>query len=109
MPLWLLSVLCAAVIIGINLFEVKNYGEMEFWFASIKIFTLIAFILLGAFLISGILPGASTASVSNYTAHGGFLPNGIGGMLGDFLVVMFSYGGAELIGVAATETKDSGR
>lgn len=108
-PLWLLSVLCAAVIIGINLFEVKNYGEMEFWFASIKIFTLIAFILLGALLISGILPGASTASVSNYTAHGGFFPNGIGGMLGAFLVVMFSYGGAELIGVAATETKDSAK
>ncbi|MBB6446662.1 amino acid permease [Bacillus benzoevorans] len=106
-PLWLLSVLCAAVIIGINLFEVKNYGEMEFWFASIKIFTLIAFIILGALILSGVFPASSTVSVSNYTAHGGFFPNGIGGMLGAFLVVMFSYGGAELIGVAATETKDS--
>lgn len=105
-PLWLLSVLCAAVIIGINLFEVKNYGEMEFWFAGIKIFTLIAFIILGALILSGIFP-ASNASLSNYTAFGGFFPNGISGMLGAFLVVMFSYGGAELIGVAATETKDS--
>src|SRR3954468_22853638 len=106
-PLWMLSMLCAAVIIAINLFEVKNYGEMEFWFASIKIITLVAFIILGAFILFGIFPTDSTASLSNYTAYGGFFPNGIGVMLGAFLVVMFSYGGAELIGVAVTETKDS--
>jgi amino acid transporter, AAT family len=107
-PLWVLSVLCAAVIIAINLFEVKNYGEMEFWFAGIKIVTLVAFIILGALILTGIFPTSSTtASVSNYTAHGGFFPNGIGGMLSAFLVVMFSYGGAELLGVAVTETKDS--
>lgn len=106
-PLWVLSILCAAVIIGINLFEVKNYGEMEFWFASIKIITLVAFIILGASILFGIFPTQSTASFSNYTDHGGFFPNGIGGMFSAFLVVMFSYGGAELIGVAATETKDS--
>ena len=106
-PLWVLSLLCAAVIIGINLFEVKNYGEMEFWFASIKIFTLVAFIILGALILFGIFPTDSSASLSNYTAYGGFFPNGIGGMLGAFLVVMFSSGGAEFIGVAVTETKDS--
>ncbi len=106
-PLWVLSILCAAVIIAINLFEVKNYGEMEFWFASIKILTLVAFIILGALILFGIFPTESSASFSNYTAHGGFFPNGLGGMFGAFLVVVFSYGGAELIGVAATETKDS--
>lgn len=106
-PLWYLSILCAAIIIGINLFEVKNYGELEFWFAGIKIFTLIAFILLGAFILTGSFPSTSSASISNYTAYGGFFPNGIGGILSAFLVVMFSYGGAELIGVAVTETKDS--
>lgn len=47
-PLWLLSIFCASVIIGINLFQVKYYGELEFWFAGIKIITLIAFIILGA-------------------------------------------------------------
>ncbi|WP_428911068.1 amino acid permease [Niallia sp. Krafla_26] len=106
-PLWILSMLCAAVIIGINLFEVKNYGEMEFWFASIKIFTLVAFIILGALILFGIFPTNSSASFSNYTAYGGFFPNGFSGMFSAFLVVMFSYGGAELIGVAVTETKDS--
>ena len=105
-PLWILSVLCGAIIIGINLFEVKNYGELEFWFAGIKIVTLIAFIILGALVLSGIFPG-TTPSFSNYTEHGGFFPMGISGILSAFLVVMFSYGGAELIGVAVTETKDS--
>lgn len=106
-PLWLLSVLCGAFIVGINLFQVKHYGELEFWFASIKIITLVAFIILGVLLLFGIIPSATNASVSNLTANGGFFPNGMGGMLGAFLVVMFSYGGAELIGIAVTETKDS--
>lgn len=106
-PLWILSVLCAALIVGINFFNVKNYGEFEFWFAGIKIFTLIAFIILGALILLGFFPSATTASLSNYIAYGGFFPNGISGMLSAFLVVMFSYGGAELIGVAVTETKDS--
>ena len=105
-PLWVLSVFCGAIIIGINLFEVKNYGELEFWFAGIKIVTLIAFIILGASVLSGIFPG-TTPSFSNYTEYGGFFPMGISGILSAFLVVMFSYGGAELIGVAMTETKDS--
>lgn len=106
-PLWLLSILCASVIIGINLFQVKYYGELEFWFAGIKIITLIAFIILGALIMLGLFP--SSASFSNYTEHGGFFPKGIDGMLSALLVVMFSYGGAELIGVAVTETKDSQR
>jgi len=106
-PLWLLSLICAIVIVGINLTQVKNYGELEFWFAGIKIFALIAFILLGALLLLGIIPSTIKDPFSNYTAHGGFFPNGLGGTFSAFLVVMFSYGGAELIGVAVTETKDS--
>ncbi|HHY72116.1 MAG TPA: amino acid permease [Bacillus bacterium] len=106
-PLWLLSILCGAFIVSINLFQVKHYGEMEFWFASIKIITLVAFIVLGALILFNIVPHGTNVSISNLTANGGFFPNGMSGMLGAFLVVMFSYGGAELIGVAVTETKDS--
>ncbi|MGJ7912878.1 amino acid permease [Neobacillus sp. LXY-1] len=108
-PLWLLSFICAIVIVGINLFQVKYYGELEFWFAGIKILALIAFILLGFSLLFGIIPSGLHHPISNYTNHGGFFPNGISGMFSAFLVVMFSYGGAELIGVAVTETKESER
>jgi amino acid transporter, AAT family len=106
-PLWLLSLICAFVIIGINLFQVKYYGEMEFWFAGIKILALVAFIVLGFLLLLGFIPSDVENPISNYTAHGGFFPHGVSGMLSAFLVVMFSYGGAELIGVAVTETKDA--
>ncbi|WP_144555183.1 amino acid permease [Bacillus sp. X1(2014)] len=108
-PLWLLSFLCAVVIVGINLTQVKYYGEFEFWFAGIKIIALVAFIILGFSLLFGIIPSSVQDPLSNYTAHGGFFPHGIGGTFSAFLVVMFSYGGAELIGVAVTETKDAGR
>jgi amino acid transporter, AAT family len=108
-PLWLLSFFCATVIVGINLFQVKYYGELEFWFAGVKILALTAFIILGILLLIGILPSNIHDPFSNYTAHGGFFPHGISGTLSAFLVVMFSYGGAELIGVAVTETKDSER
>jgi amino acid transporter, AAT family len=106
-PLWLLSFFCTVLIIGMNLFHVKYYGEIEFWFAGIKIAALTAFIILGFGILSGIIPSAIDDPLSNYTEHGGFFPHGIGGMLSALLVVMFSYGGAELIGVAVTETKDA--
>jgi amino acid transporter, AAT family len=106
-PLWLLSFFCTVLIVGINLFQVKYYGEIEFWFAGIKIVALTAFIILGFCILLGIIPSNIHDPVSNYTEHGGFFPHGIGGMLSAFLFVMFSYGGAELIGVAVTETKDA--
>ncbi|GHH97344.1 amino acid permease [Neobacillus kokaensis] len=106
-PLWLLSLICAVIIIGINLFQVKYYGELEFWFASVKIIALTAFIVLGFLLLLGVIPSDIHNPMSNYTAHGGFFPHGIGGTFSAFLVVMFSYGGAELIGVAVTETKNA--
>ena len=106
-PLWLLSLICTFVIIGINLFQVKYYGEMEFWFAGIKILALVAFIVLGFLLLLGFIPSNVENPISNYTGHGGLFPHGISGMMSAFLVVMFSYGGAELIGVAVTETKDA--
>lgn len=108
-PLWLLSFLCAILIIGINLFHVKYYGELEFWFAGVKIIALIAFIILGTLLLVGVISSPIHNPLHNYTGHGGFFPNGLGGTVSAFLIVMFSYGGAELIGVAVTETKDSER
>lgn len=106
-PLWLLTLICTIFIISINLIQVKYYGEFEFYFAGIKIITLTVFIILGMCILFGIIPSPIHEPLSNYTAHGGFFPNGAGGMLSAFLVVMFSYGGAELIGVAVTETKDA--
>ncbi|MGC5327351.1 amino acid permease [Brevibacillus sp. SYSU BS000544] len=105
-PLWLLALLVGAGLILLNITHVKNYGELEFWLAGIKVLCLVVFILLGGYLLFGPSTGA-TSPFANYTAHGGFLPNGWGGVLTSLLIVLFSYGGAEMIGVTVAETKDA--
>ncbi|WP_027409682.1 amino acid permease [Anoxybacteroides tepidamans] len=106
-PLWLLSLFCTILIIAVNLFQVKYYGEIEFWFAAIKIFALASFVILGFSILIGAIPSNIGAPFANYISHGGFFPHGAKGVLSALLVVMFSYGGAELIGVAVTETKNA--
>lgn len=106
-PLWLLSLLCAALIIGINMMSVSGYGETEFWFAGIKIAMIIIFIILGSSLIFGLIPMAEPAPfLHNFTDFGGFFPNGWTPIFSALLIVMFSYGGSELIGLTLTETED---
>lgn len=106
-PLWVLSMLVALAIIFLNLLNVKYYGEMEFWLAGMKVVTLLVFIALGGAMLFGAFSNEPAPYFTNYTAHGGFLPQGWGGVFASLLVVMFSYGGAELIGLTIAETKDA--
>ncbi|MCO7127220.1 amino acid permease [Sporolactobacillus shoreicorticis] len=104
-PLWVLAGLCGLFIIGINLFQVGLYGEFEFWFAGIKIGAIIVFIILGLLILFGIVPSPANP-MKNLFGYGGFFPHGFGGMVSALLVVIFSYGGSELIGLTVTEAKD---
>ncbi|WP_396954024.1 amino acid permease [Neobacillus niacini] len=108
-PLWELSLGCTVLVIGINMMNVKNYGEFEFWFAGIKITMIIVFIILGACIIFGIIPSNQSNYLQNFTEHGGFFPKGWLSIFSALLIVMFSYGGSELIGVTVTEVKDAER
>ncbi|MDR6725698.1 MULTISPECIES: amino acid permease [Paenibacillus] len=108
-PLWLMSLACAAFIISVNFLSVGVFGEFEFWLAGIKIAMIIAFIFLGTALIFGIIPSDNTPYLQNYTQSGGFFPNGWGSIFSALLVVMFSYGGSELIGLTLTETENADR
>ncbi|MDO7908806.1 amino acid permease [Paenibacillus sp. JX-17] len=108
-PLWILSLLCAAVLIGINFFSVGKLGEIEFWLAGIKIAMIIIFIILGGCLLFGVLPGSEAPGFSNYVEHGGLFPNGWQAVLSALLVVTFSFGGSELIGMTLTETANADR
>jgi AAT family amino acid transporter len=108
-PLWELSLGCAALVIGINMMNVKNYGEFEFWFAGIKITMIIVFIILGACILFGIIPSNDSNYLQNFTEHGGFFPKGWMSIFSALLIVMFSYGGSELIGLTVTELKDAER
>ncbi|WP_379971204.1 amino acid permease [Ectobacillus sp. sgz5001026] len=106
-PLWLLSVICAIGIISINTLNVKYYGEFEFWFAGLKIVMIILFIVLGAGILFGIIPSHEAHYFQNYTANQGFFPHGWSGVFAALIVVIFSYGGTELVGLSVTETKNA--
>lgn len=99
-PMWVSSLTVLVIITIINLFSIRIYGEFEFWFALIKVLAIILLIGLGAYLI---VSGSSDASISNLWAHGGFFPFGVKEFLLSLVIVMFSFGGTELIGITAGE------
>ncbi len=102
MPTWVAALAFFLIINGINMTSVKSYGEMEFWFAIIKVLAIIGMIGFGGYLL---ITGAAgpEASVTNLWAHGGFFPNGISGLVMAMAVIMFSFGGLELVGITAAE------
>ncbi|MCO7513579.1 amino acid permease [Pseudomonas guariconensis] len=109
--IWVLGIVC--FIGALNLCSVKVFGEMEFWLSLLKVTAIVAMILAGgAVLLFGIQLGNGAEAVtgfSNLWSHGGFFPNGVGGMIASFTVVMFAFGGVEMIGITAGEAKDPKR
>jgi aromatic amino acid transport protein AroP len=104
-PTWVSALGFFILINMINLMHVKVFGEMEFLFSIIKILAIIGMISFGAYLlVSG--HAGETASVSNLWALGGFFPNGISGLVMAMAIIMFSFGGIELVGITAAEAKD---
>ncbi|MFU9137309.1 aromatic amino acid transporter AroP [Erwinia tasmaniensis] len=104
-PTWISALVFFFIINAINLTNVKVYGEMEFWFSIIKVAAVISMIVFGAWLLFGGHAGPD-ASVSNLWDRGGFFPNGITGMVMAMAVIMFSFGGLELVGITAAEADD---
>ena len=104
-PTWATAAAFFVLINLINLTNVKAFGEAEFWFAIIKVAAIIGMIMLGLFLLfSG--QGGEQASISNLWSHGGFFPNGIHGLIMALAIIMFSFGGLELVGITAAEAAD---
>ncbi|OTG83028.1 amino acid permease [Acinetobacter sp. ANC 4648] len=104
-PTWVSALGFFILINIINLMHVKVFGEMEFLFSIIKILAIIGMIGFGAYLLASGHAG-ETASVSNLWALGGFFPNGISGLVMAMAIIMFSFGGIELVGITAAEAKD---
>ncbi|MBF8781666.1 amino acid permease [Pseudomonas fulva] len=101
-PNWVTAAVFFVLINAVNLANVKVFGEAEFWFAIIKVLAIIGMIALGSYLlVSG--RGGSEASVSNLWEHGGFFPNGFGGLVMALAIIMFSFGGLEMLGFTAAE------
>jgi AAT family amino acid transporter len=109
-PTWVSAAIFLVVITAVNLVNVKAFGEFEFWFAIIKVVAIIAMIGLGAAIIFiGLGTGGQATGISNLWAHGGYFPNGVWGMITALVVVMFSFGGVELVGITAGEADNPRR
>ena len=108
LPQWAAALAVLIVITALNLINVRAYGETEFWMALVKILAIVGMIVLGLFLIVT-SPAPFPANISNLWENGGFLPNGWYGMALSLSVVMFSFGGIELIGITAGEAEDPAR
>ncbi|HJW05282.1 MAG TPA: amino acid permease [Rhodanobacter sp.] len=103
-PQWIWAFASVAMIGGLNLLAVKVYGELEFWFALIKVLTVVLMIMGGCAMIwLGWGNGGTPVGLSNLWSHGGWFPNGLTGMVLALPVLVFSFGGIETIGMAAAE------
>ena len=106
-PQWIPALICVIILLGLNLLTVKLFGELEFWFALIKVITILALIIIGVILlVMGFKTDAGSVTVQNLWNHGGLFPNGVSGFLLSFQMVIFAYVGVELVGVSAAETSN---
>ena len=105
---WIASLLCVVVLLTLNLATVKMFGEMEFWFAMIKIVAIVGLIIAGLVMVLTHFqtPTGSVAAFSNLWNDGGFFPKGISGFFAGFQIAVFAFVGIELVGTTAAETKD---
>lgn len=106
-PGWIWALAALVIMATVNFLAVKLYGELEFWFALIKIVTICAMIVVGlGMIIFGFGNGGAATGISNLWKHGGFFPHGLKGVLMALQMVMFAYLGIEMIGVTAGEVKN---
>jgi D-serine/D-alanine/glycine transporter len=111
LALWIPALGLIGVLLLLNLPNVRNFGEIEFWFALIKIVAIVALILAGAYMLitNFTLPNGTQASVTHLWANGGFFPNGFFGFVAGFQIAVFAFVGIELVGTAAAETENPTR
>jgi len=101
-----LPLLGAIIIVGVsllNLLGANQLSKLESGLAAVKLLAIIGFIFLGVALISGFIPGIAPIGAGELTSEPLF-PAGIWGIAGSMLIVMFTYAGFEVIGLAAAET-----
>ncbi|MET1178935.1 amino acid permease [Peribacillus simplex] len=106
-PQWMPGLIALVILLFMNLATVKLFGEMEFWFALIKVIAILALIVIGIFMIiKGFSTDSGAASFTNLWGHEGMFPNGINGFVLSFQMVVFAFVGIELVGLTAGETED---
>ncbi|WOL29738.1 D-serine/D-alanine/glycine transporter [Pseudomonas fragi] len=110
-PLWLPAIGCVALLLSLNLITVKMFGELEFWFAMIKIVAICALVCTGLYMVTTAFqsPTGNSASLANLWNDGGMFPHGLMGFFAGFQIAVFAFVGIELVGTTAAETKNPER
>ncbi|MGO1379943.1 MAG: amino acid permease, partial [Corynebacterium sp.] len=99
---WIPGLICVVLFTVINLASVRGFGEFEYWFSFVKVAVIVFFLVVGALLIFGLLPGHEAVGVDNFTP---FAPYGISGIAAGLLAVAFAFGGIEIVTIAAAESE----
>ncbi len=105
-PRWIWALAALASMGTINLIAVRAFGEFEFWFALIKVVTVVIFIGVGLATIFGIMHGVESPGFSNFTMGDAPFVGGFQAMVGVAMIAGFSFQGTELIGIAAGESEN---
>ncbi|GCF93993.1 amino acid permease [Enterococcus florum] len=106
-PAWLFVLILALLTTAINLYSVRLFAETEYWLAFAKITVIILLIILGIFLVGKeVFDIGIVSTFQHMNSHGGFAPHGVKGLVNSLLVVIYSYGGSELIAITVSETED---
>ncbi|MER6947831.1 amino acid permease [Nonomuraea sp. NPDC000554] len=100
-PEWLTALIALASVLAVNLLSVRLFGELEFWFAMLKVLAIVTFLVVGLVLV---VFSVGQAGPQNLVAHGGFFPTGFPMVLMSLQSVVFAYASIELVGITAGET-----
>ena len=107
-PVWVIALGLMVSMTLLNLMSVHSFGEAEYWFAGVKVAAIVVFLVVAGAYVFNLWPNSS-ASFANLTAHGGFLPHGVGSLFTGVVVVIFSMTGVEVATLAAAESEDPSR
>lgn len=107
LPQWLPEIIALVLLLSLNLIAVSLFGELEFWFALIKVVAIVALIAVGAYMVvTRYQTSMGPVKISNIWSHGGWFPKGTNGFLLSFQMVTFAFVGIELVGLVAGETEN---
>ena len=110
-PQWAPAIACVGLLLALNLLTVKLFGEIEFWFAMIKIVAIVTLVGTGLYMVTTgfTAPTGRQASLANLWNDGGMFPHGAMGFFAGFQIAVFAFVGIELVGTTAAEAKDPER
>ncbi len=110
-PQWAPALACVGLLLSLNLLTVKLFGEIEFWFAMVKIVAIVALVATGLYMVGTgfVAPAGHQASLGNLWNDGGMFPHGLMGFFAGFQIAVFAFSGIELVGTTAAEAQDPER